>query len=375
MKIAMLFPYTPSYRDLIYRKMDEELDVDWFFCGNAERPMKLMDYSLLKRCDLSMREKQILGPIHQYEGIKKLKLDKYDAIIAPSVIRCTSTWWLVRHFGGGGKGPKVYFWTHGWYGKERGLMKLLKKVYYSKVDGFFLYNCRGKGIMLKMGYDESKLHVVYNSLNYDAQLPLRQQLRSTGLYREHFNNNNKNIVFIGRLITEKRFDLLLDAVSLLKKRGVHVNVTFIGDGIEHDNMVKRVNELGINNQVWFYGACFDEKTNAELIYNADLCVSPGNIGLTAIHVLMFGCPAITSDDYMHQGPEFEAIQNGQTGAFFKAGDYLSLADSISKWFLDHNTNREEVREKCYAEIDSHWNPEYQLSVIKNALGIQPNDSC
>lgn len=365
----MLFPYTPSYRDLIYRKMDECLDVDWFFCGNAERPMKLMDYSLLKRCDLSMREKDLIGSIHKYEGIKELKLDQYDAIVIPSVIRCISTWWLVSHYGGGRKGPRVFFWTHGWYGKERGLTKLIKKMYYSRVDGFFLYNQRGKDIMIQMGYDEGKLHVIYNSLNYDAQLPLRQQLRPSNIYGEHFYNKNKNIVFIGRLIAEKRFDLLLDAVALLKEKGESVNVTFIGDGIELNNMKQRVNELGINEEVWFYGACFDEKENANLIYNADLCVSPGNIGLTAIHVLMFGCPAITSDDYSHQGPEFEAIKDGRTGAFFKAGDYLSLANSISKWFSEHEIDREEVRENCYAEIDSHWNPEYQISVMRKALDM------
>ena len=53
-KIAMLFPYAPSYREAIYKLMDKELDVDWFFCGNAKRNLKLFDYSLLKHCDLSM---------------------------------------------------------------------------------------------------------------------------------------------------------------------------------------------------------------------------------------------------------------------------------------------------------------------------------
>ena len=46
-KIAMLFPYAPSYREAIYKLMDKELDVDWFFCGNAKRNLKLFDYSLL----------------------------------------------------------------------------------------------------------------------------------------------------------------------------------------------------------------------------------------------------------------------------------------------------------------------------------------
>ena len=368
-RIAMIFPYTPSYRDLIYRKMDEEFDVDWFFCGNAERPMKLMDYSRLKKCDISMTEERLVGSIHKYDGIKKLNLDHYDVIIVPSVIRCTSTWWLVLHYGGGKRGPKLYFWTHGWYGKEKGIIKFIKKLYYSKVDGFFLYNQRGRNIMANMGYDESRLHVIYNSLDYDKQLPIRNSLIASNLFQEHFGNTNHNIIFIGRLTKVKRLDLLIDAVSLLIRRGEPVNVTLIGDGEERDNIKSLIKKNGIEKYVWLYGACYDEKTNAELIYNADLCVSPGNIGLTAIHVLMFGCPAITNDDFDSQMPEFESIKDGKTGTFFKSDSSKSLAESISLWFAKHTNDREHIRQQCYYEIDTLWNPNNQIHILKEALSI------
>ena len=42
----------------------------------------------------------------------------------------------------------------------------------------------------------------------------------------------------------------------------------------------------------FQGAVFDE-SNSELIYHSDLCVSPGNVGLTAIHSLTYGVPVAT----------------------------------------------------------------------------------
>jgi glycosyltransferase involved in cell wall biosynthesis len=196
---------------------------------------------------------------------------------------------------------------------------------------------------------------------------LRESLKPSSLYQSHFGNNNKNIVFIGRLTKVKRFDLLIDAISKLNKRGEFVNVTFVGDGVERQNMERRVNELGIQNQVWFYGACYDEGINAELIYNADLCVSPGNIGLTAMHVMMFGCPAITNDDFNHQMPEFEAILEGESGTFFKAGDSSSLSDCISQWFRIHNNDRESVRQSCYKVINSKWNPHNQISILKKIL--------
>ena len=130
-----------------------------------------------------------------------------------------------------------------------------------------------------------------------------------------------------------------------------------------------VDEYGLTNNVWFYGSCFDEKVNAELVYNADLCVAPGNIGLTAMHVMMFGCPAISHNDFKWQMPEFESIIPGKTGDFFEKDNIEDLARCISNWFASKGCSRDEVRKACYKEIDEHWNPHYQLNVIKKTLDL------
>lgn len=98
------------------------------------------------------------------------------------------------------------------------------------------------------------------------------------------------------------------------------------------------------------GECCSEETNAKLIYNADLCVAPGNIGLTAIHVMMFGCPAITHNDFKWQMPEFEAIKSMETGMFFEKGNLDSLVNSILDWFEIKIKEREKVRLACYKEL-------------------------
>ena len=82
---------------------------------------------------------------------------------------------------------------------------------------------------------------------------------------------------------------------------------------------------------------------------------------------MFGCPAITNDDFNHQMPEFEVIREGETGSFFNAGDSDSLANCIDGWFASHISNRDQVRQACYNEIDSKWNPHHQLEIIKSVL--------
>ena len=62
-----------------------------------------------------------------------------------------------------------------------------------------------------------------------------------------------------------------------------------------------------------YGETFDEAEISKLLNHADLCVSPGNVGLTAMHALAYGVPVATHNDFKNQMPEFEAITPGKTG--------------------------------------------------------------
>ena len=353
------------YRSAIYRLMDREFGCDFCF-GDGWDDIKKMDYSTLHGKVIEVRN--VRKPhIYFQKGLMKMLRADYDTYIICAETRNMSAWFflLVRKMFYPKK--RVFAWIHGMLGKEGAAKRLMYRFQQWLMTGSFIYNERSVKIMIEHGVPANKLHTIYNSLDYDAQLEIRKTLSASSIYHEHFGNGNRNIVFIGRLTKVKRFDLLLDAVAILKQRGVMVNVTFIGDGVERQGMELRTTELGIRDQVWFYGACYDESKNAEMIYNADLCVSPGNIGLTSMHALMFGCPAITNDDFDHQMPEFEAIKKGISGAFFKSDDSESLADTISDWFSAHGNDREEVRKACFEEIDTKWNPYNQLRILKEVL--------
>ena len=365
MKLLLLGNKAAHYRATIYQLIDKTFDCDFYF-GDSIGANKRMDYSLLSG---KVTEVHCLSlpKIEYQKGVIRLLREDYDTYIVYSGIRCISSWFflIIRKLFYPRK--RVFAWTHGLLGKEGRGKRWLYKFMFSMLNGGFIYNERSTRLMIDDGIPGSKLHTIYNSLDYDAQFKIRQALRQTNIYPNHFHNSNHNIVFIGRLTAVKRFDLLLDAVRILKNRGEIVNVTFIGDGVERGFMEQRVDFLGIRDQIWFYGACYDEITNAELIFNADLCVSPGNIGLTAIHVHMFGCPIVTNNDFNHQMPEFEVIQEGKTGTFFMAGNSRSLADTISEWFDTHLSDRDDIRSNCYHVIDEKWNPHNQIRILKDVL--------
>ena len=366
-KICLIFNTPSLYRKLIYTRIDDCFDCDWYF-GDWNANVKGFDTSCLKH---DVRFLHVNNPgksLYSIDGITKLlRCKRYDRYLMIGDAHDVSTWKMLLLKNVFYRKKRVFFWTHGWYGKESRTERIIKKVFYKLVDGAFLYGNHAKQLMIKEGIKEEKLFVIHNSLDYDTQLSLRSQIMQSRIYEEHFKNENKNIVFLGRLTKVKNLDLLLEAISLLKQKGQLFNVTFVGGGVERRHLEDLTDQYGLKDITWFYGECYDECTNAKFVYNADLCVSPGNVGLTAIHMLMFGTPVITHDDFSMQMPEFEAIIPYKTGLFFKRGDVQSLCNSILEWFRLNGSLRDHVRRECFKEIDSNWNPDFQIAVLKKHL--------
>lgn len=367
-KLCLIYNTAPRYREAVFRMIDAEYDCDWYF-GETKTDIIEMDTSILRNVKYY---KSIGNPnkIYWKRGILKLLFKKeYKNFFILAEVRSVTDWlffWLAATFF---PNKKIYVWTHGWYGKETDINAKMKLWLYQHVAGTFVYGDRAKKLLTEKGISENKIFAIHNSLDYDKHKSLRENIELSSIYRDHFKNSYPTIIFIGRLTKVKKLDMVIDALSILKKQGECYNLVFVGDGIERGYLENKTVTMHLQNNVWFYGACYDEKKNAELIYNADLCVSPGNVGLTAIHSLAFGCPVITHDCFEWQMPEFEAIQTSLTGDFFKQGDTEDLTRVISLWFADKKEKRDEVRKMCFNVIDTYWNPYYQMDVIRENLKL------
>lgn len=364
MEVVLIYNFAQHYRANIFTLMDQNMDVDFVF-GDHYLNVKKMDYSLLKHKVTEVKNCH-MGPFSWQKGTVSLVLKKYKTFIILGNPMNISTWLVLLL--GRIIGKKIYFWTHGWYGKETRAKAIIKKIYFGMANGTLLYGNYARELMIQEGLNPKKLTTIHNSLMYDEQLPVRNSLKKSVIYSDHFQNDLPTIVFVGRLTPIKKLDLILKAQAICKEKQVLFNVAYIGDGSVIDTLKNVANELNLSNNVWFYGATYDEKELSQLLYDADLCVAPGNIGLTAMHAMVYGCPCISHNDFKWQMPEFEAIKDGVTGSFFERDNAESLADSIAKWFALHTEDRESVRAACYKEIDDNWNPHKQLEIIKKTIG-------
>lgn len=353
----------PHYRSTIYKLISEELPVDIYAGDSAGFPIKLFTYSQLKGFKKTFRYRKIFGSTYILLGSSLLSFKNYNAYLLTGAYNCISTWVILAMLMFSKK--KVYLWSHGYYGGENKIKKLIKKIYFGMSSGVLLYGQRARKLMIENGFPRTRLHVIYNSIDWHNQKSIRVRLRKQNIYNEYFKEDLPTIIFIGRIQKIKKIELLIDALSELISHGTKINLIIVGDGNHMHNLTERVLKLGIMDNVYFYGSCYDEEEIGKLIYNADIFVSPGNVGLAVIHSFSYGTPVITHDNFKNQGPEFEAIDRGVTGDFFKENSISDLCQSIMKWINKSPEERYKIREACYQIIDQNYNPIKQIELLKS----------
>ena len=360
-KIACIFNYAPHYRKAIYSLMDKELSCDFFFGKNLPGGQELekMDLKILSGF---RKESKVYKFRYEWQShvIQQVFKD-YDIYILTGHPSLSNIVFMIfaRLFNN-----EVFLWTHGLKRLEEGRHPLVR-FFYQNATGYFLYGNFGKKMIKNYGIPQDRLHVVYNSLDYDKQIEIRRNLRPSPIFYERYKNNDPVIIFSGRLQAEKKVHYILEAMRKLNHE-CPFNFVVVGDGSERPRLEQKTRQLGLVDRVWFFGSCYDENVLGELFYNATLTVSPGNTGLTAIHSMMYGTPVLTHDNPVQQGPEYEAIIQGETGLLFEYDNFTDMTSKIRLWISDI-ADREVIREKCYSIVDKYYNPHYSLEVIRKVI--------
>lgn len=142
---------------------------------------------------------------------------------------------------------------------------------------------------------------------------------------------DKELAFVGRLVSDKGVDLLLQAMKILQRENLVPNLTIIGSGPEERNLRRLACDLGLDQQVTFAGRKFGRELAAELNRHQILVVPsrwPEPFGIVALEGIACGCVVIGSRD----GGLTEAI--GPCGVTFENGNESALASGLKTLLLD-----------------------------------------
>lgn len=291
---------------------------------------------------------------------------KYKNIIITGDFRSLHVWLIliIAIF----EGKHVYLWGHAWYGREGRLKKFLKSLFFKPAYKILTYGNYAKNLMVEEGYAPEKIVPIYNSLSYEKQLLEREKLILERQKKPNTDRRSLYVVFVGRLTQRKRLTLVLDALKKISvEKELYIDFVLIGPELDNGELRVYSQKMDMQNCVKFIGPVYDESLLSKYLYDASVCVSPGHVGLAAIHSLSFGTPVITHDNFINQAPEFEAIIPDKTGFFFEENSVDSLAESIYKIVNVTDSEREQIRKDCFDEIDRVWNTRYQMNVFKNIL--------
>jgi glycosyltransferase involved in cell wall biosynthesis len=368
MRVAVVYHMFPHYRLPVIRALMRLPHHRFLFLGSGEPLDGVLHADVADVAPFEQAPfRQWYGVTWQMQAVSVALRRDVDALIYLGNPNHLSTWAgaaIARLLG-----KPVLLWTHGWLRHERGVKRVLRQLFYRLGNEVLVYADRAVRIGAESGYPPERIHTVYNSLDTDEAAKVIAAIEGGRLSesdpRPGFANPTRPLVVCtARLTHSCRFDLLFEAAAILQAKGRPLNILLVGEGpvaAALDALARRLNLT-----VRFFGPCYNEAVLGQLIYHADVTVSPGKIGLTAMHSLMYGTPAITHGDLDHQMPEVEAILPGLTGSLFRRGDADDLARVMSEW-LDSKRDRAAVRTACLAEVAARWNPDAQAALIAQSL--------
>ena len=169
-----------------------------------------------------------------------------------------------------------------------------------------------------------------------------------------FNLNMFNILYVGRLSTEKNLKILFFAYKELQKDFHNIKLTIVGEGPEYKKLQKLAKKLSITNIEWV--SKVSQKDVVHYYKSADIFVLPSKKeiqGISILEAMAAGLPIITT-----KFSGVEEIVHPNTGLVFENNDYLDLANKISTLIED-----DDLRKKIAKNAQKHVKKKFDWEVL------------
>ena len=180
------------------------------------------------------------------------------------------------------------------------------------------------------GLPFEKINVIPNGINLTNFNGIE---RDYEFRRQYASDNEKIILYMGRLVYEKGIQHLISAMPKILNGYNDAKLIIAGKGGMTDELKAQAEALGISNKVYFTGY-LDAKQVQKMYKCADVAVFPSTyepFGIVALEAMLAGVPTVVSD----VGGLDEIVEHGVTGMKSYAGNSNSIADSILAFLYDH----------------------------------------
>ena len=173
------------------------------------------------------------------------------------------------------------------------------------------------------GLPFEKINVVPNGINLTTFNGIE---RDYDFRRQYALDNEKIILFMGRLVYEKGIQHLISAMPKILNGYHDAKLIIAGKGGMLDELKRQTEAMGLGQKVYFTGY-LNAKQVAKMYKVADISVFPSTyepFGIVALEAMLAGTPTVVSD----VGGLNEIVTHKVDGMKSYAGNPNSLADSI-----------------------------------------------
>ncbi len=161
-----------------------------------------------------------------------------------------------------------------------------------------------------------------------------------------------DIIFVGRLIKEKKADLLIKSLVRVKDNFPDVKCTIIGEGPEKENLEKLSDQSGLKDDVSFTGFLEDYQDVIAHMKSSKVLVLPSvreGFGMVVLEANACGLPVVVVDHPMNAAKDL--IIPGENGLIAEVSE-----NSLSNNIIEAMESREKMVESSKDFVkDYDWN--------------------
>ena len=255
----------------------------------------------------------------------------------------------------------VALWGHGYSKKSRNpFVDWLRALPIKLSSAVVFYDHQTASLYDHSGLDKQKIFVAANGLDFVEIQAVRKAIlieyptpdeakASLGL------GEGPVLLYLGRLHSQNRLDLLIDALEQVLNAYPLCKLVIIGKGEEERRRLSGlILNAGVADRVVWVGAIYDENKLAPWMLASDLFVYPCNVGLSLIHAFNYGLPAVLCEPLEEHNPEV-AIVEAQKNAVLASSQTADALGSAILGALKSKTFQEQLGICALESVASNHN--------------------
>ena len=205
---------------------------------------------------------------------------------------------------------------------------------------------------------KAKTYRIYNGLNAQAIKRRGEQLAQAK------DCDGADVVSVGRLVSIKKQDILIQAISILAKQGLDLDLILVGGPAEDSNpyyrkLKQQIAELELSDRVQFTGYVKEPYGIITKSKASVLCCSTEGFGYVVPEAMACGTPVIVAD----AGGPSEIVEHNENGLKFTPDNADELAECL-RMVITNDERAERYAQKAYADVAENFTIESHMRQLR-----------